>query len=243
MCLRISETVNKSLRIARDYCNCISLPFMQKSTIGPSPELVQSIWHYFFILFLFHFKVSDLCLIWSHWILLCGGLACHFVSFIIHFFLIFFLNWKYDFVIFLVLLPYLLYALFPGVGDGDSGPGLKLPPLKLQNGKGLVVRISGGNGLLRNRRLEVENGACGSSFGPLTKVRVFSDGCSSGDVPQWEAVLGHPVCGSVANGQLVVIACEDATLHLLHTDTGMVCHLCIFCIVMLIFFATLFSIW
>lgn len=96
-----------------------------------------------------------------------------------------------------------------------------MPPLRLQDGKGLVVRISGGNGLLRNRRLEVENGACGSSFGPLTKVRVFSNSCSSGDVPQWEAVLGCPVCGSVANSQLVAIACEDATLHLLQTDTGM----------------------
>ncbi|XP_021913667.1 protein HIRA isoform X2 [Zootermopsis nevadensis] len=107
-----------------------------------------------------------------------------------------------------------------GVGDVDSGPGLKLPPLRLQNGKGLVVRISGGNGLVKSRRLEVENRACGSSFGPLTKVRVFSDGCSSGDMPQWEAVLGYPVSGSVANSQLVVIACEDATLHLLQTDTG-----------------------
>lgn len=103
-----------------------------------------------------------------------------------------------------------------------------MPPLRLQNGKGLVVRISGGNGLVKSRRLEVENRACGSSFGPLTKVRVFSDGCSSGDMPQWEAVLGYPVSGSVANSQLVVIACEDATLHLLQTDTGMLCVYC-FC--------------
>jgi len=92
--------------------------------------------------------------------------------------------------------------------------------LKLQDGKGLVVRISGGSGLLRNRRLEIENRACGSSFGPLAKVRVFSDGCNTGDVPKWEAVLGYAVCGSVANSQLVAIACEDATLHILHTDTG-----------------------
>jgi hypothetical protein len=34
-------------------------------------------------------------------------------------------------------------------------------------------------------------------------------------------VLGYAVCGSVANSQLVAIACEDATLHILHTDTGM----------------------
>lgn len=107
-----------------------------------------------------------------------------------------------------------------GVGDLDLGPGLKLPPLKLQDGKGLVVRISGGNGLRRNRRLEVENRACGSSFGPLAKVRVFSEGCNLGDVPEWEVVLGYAVCWSVANSQLVAIACEDATLHILHTDTG-----------------------
>lgn len=104
--------------------------------------------------------------------------------------------------------------------SGDSGSGLKLTPLKLQDGKGLVVRISGGSGLRRNRRLEIENRACGSSFGPLAKVRVFSEGCNSGDVPEWEAVLGYAVCGSVANSQLVAIACEDATLHILHTDTG-----------------------
>ena len=96
-----------------------------------------------------------------------------------------------------------------------------MPPLKLQDSKGLVVRISGGSGLRRNRRLEIENRACGSSFGPLAKVRVFSEGCNSGDVPEWEAVLGYAVCGSVANSQLVAIACEDATLHILHTDTGM----------------------
>lgn len=115
----------------------------------------------------------------------------------------------------------LLYIFFPGLGGADSGPGLKLPPLKLQDGKGLVVHISGGNGSRRNRRLEVENRACGSSFGPLAKVRVFSEGCNSGDVPEWEAVLGYAVCGSVANSQLVAIACEDATLHILYTDTGM----------------------
>jgi hypothetical protein len=112
------------------------------------------------------------------------------------------------------------FAFFPGVGDVDLGPGLKLPPLRLQDGKGLVIRISGGNGLRRNRRLEVENRACGSSFGPLAKVRVFSEGCNLGDVPEWEVVLGYAVCGSVANSQLVAIACEDATLHMLHTDTG-----------------------
>jgi hypothetical protein len=110
----------------------------------------------------------------------------------------------------------------PGVGDVDSGQGLKLPPLKLQDGKGLVVRISGGNGSLKNRCLEVENGACGSSFGTLTKVRMFSDGHSAREVPEWEAVLGYPVCGSVANNQLVAIVCEDATLHLLQTDTGLI---------------------
>jgi hypothetical protein len=113
-------------------------------------------------------------------------------------------------------------VLLPGVGDVDSGQGLKLPPLKLQDSKGLVIRISGGNGLLRNRCLEVENGACGSSFGTLTKVRMFSDGRSAGDIPDWEAVLGYAVCGSVANNQLVAIACEDATLHLLQTDTGLI---------------------
>lgn len=96
-----------------------------------------------------------------------------------------------------------------------------MPPLKLQDGKGLVVCISGGSGLRRNRRLEIENRACGSSFGPLAKVRVFSESCNSGDVPEWEAVLGYAVCGSVANSQLVAIACEDATLHILHTVTGM----------------------
>ncbi|XP_069684030.1 protein HIRA isoform X2 [Periplaneta americana] len=107
-----------------------------------------------------------------------------------------------------------------GVGEVDPSPGLKLPPLRLQDGKGVVVRITGGNCLLRNRRLEIENGACGSTYGLLTKVRVFSEGCSSGDVPLWEAVLGSPVCGSVASSQLVAIACEDSTLHLLQTDTG-----------------------
>jgi hypothetical protein len=116
---------------------------------------------------------------------------------------------------------YFVFAFLTGVGDVDSGSGLKLPPLKLQEGKGLVVRISGGSGRHRNRRLEVENRACGSSFGPLAKVRVFSEGSNSGDVPEWEAALGYAVCGSVANSQLVAIACEDATLHILHTDTGM----------------------
>lgn len=124
---------------------------------------------------------------------------------------------------------HLLSVLLPGVGDVDSGQGLKLPPLKLQDGKGFVVRISGGNGLHRNRCLEVENGAYGSSFGSLTKVRMFSDGHSAGDMPEWEAVLGYPVCGSVANSQLVAIACEDATLHLLQTDTGMIFVYCSYC--------------
>ena len=110
-----------------------------------------------------------------------------------------------------------------GVPASDAGYALALPQLRLEGGKGLVVHINGGGcGLLRNKRLEVDNGAYASAYGPLSKVRVFRESSSSSDVPMWEALLGSAACGAVANSKLVVVACEDATLHVLHTETGKV---------------------
>ncbi|KAJ9585378.1 hypothetical protein L9F63_002838, partial [Diploptera punctata] len=67
---------------------------------------------------------------------------------------------------------------------------------------------------------EIDNGAYGSVYGALTRMRVFRESCSSSDAPVWEALLGSAACGAVANSKFVVAACEDASLHVFNTETG-----------------------
>ncbi|XP_068087033.1 protein HIRA [Anabrus simplex] len=69
------------------------------------------------------------------------------------------------------------------------------------------------------RRMEVENGACSSPYGDLTRVRMYPTPVTE-IVPEWEAVLGSTACGTAGNSQIVVIACEDSTLHVLNSNTG-----------------------
>lgn len=66
--------------------------------------------------------------------------------------------------------------------------------------------------------MEVVNGILGGPQNPLTRVSV----CPIGDTgfPEWEAVLGVPAAGVVANNDIIAVACEDATLHLMETKNG-----------------------
>lgn len=89
--------------------------------------------------------------------------------------------------------------------------GLSLPILRIS--QKASVQLTGGR-----RRVEVVNGILGGPQNPLTRVSV----CPIGDTgfPEWEAVLGVPAAGVVANNDIIAVACEDATLHLMETKNG-----------------------
>ncbi|GLH12033.1 Protein HIRA homolog [Gryllus bimaculatus] len=124
-----------------------------------------------------------------------------------------------------------LQPVMPAIDD-QPRPILMLPPLGMTSNKG-VYRIAGGSGPRTKCRLEVENSALTSQYGPLTKVRVYpgpvfsssSSACMPSSVEDdlrasWEVVLGCNACGAAANQQIIVVVCQDSTLHVLDTVTG-----------------------
>jgi len=70
--------------------------------------------------------------------------------------------------------------------------------------------------------IDVENNVLSSAHGSLSRVRLVSatNDYGSPNSVEWESVFGSPVSGVAANGQVAVVTCDDATLHVLDLDRG-----------------------